>query len=136
MVITGKDWSGRVRNDQDLSGIIRTGQESYGNFNIFLIFSKLAQEILTFYNLTHLCTNVVLVNEKSGFFSKIRANLPKKVLIRNKVRKSGSKWRHWVRGWWCLNHILMFRLKLSQSEQCQYVQIKHKIFHLFLMPFP
>ena len=47
MVITGKDWSGRVRNDQDLSGIIRTGQESYGNFNIFLIFSKLAQEILT-----------------------------------------------------------------------------------------
>ena len=44
--------------------MIRTGQEWHGNFDIFLIFSKLAQEILTLYNLTHLCTNFVLVFTK------------------------------------------------------------------------
>ena len=43
--------------------MIRTGQEWYGNFLILLNFLKLAHKILTLYNLTHLCTNFVLVIE-------------------------------------------------------------------------
>ena len=83
MIRTGEEWSGLVKNNQDWSGMIRTGQKLSGwirnaqdwsvmiradqDWSVWklLNFLKLAQELLTWYNLTHLCTNFVLALKRS-----------------------------------------------------------------------
>ena len=77
LVKLDQNWSEWVRNDQDWSGMIRTGQWA-GMIRTSPYYSrpalisnnllKLAQEILTLYNLMHLCTNFLFVfyHGKSG----------------------------------------------------------------------